>query len=134
MNYKNIYAALNQKLNNFPDLPTVVEWENTNVSPITDELYLRTSLLPVPTSYPFLGSGTQAYERGIFQIDILGIKGNGWGPIFDMADKLTDYFERGEILVYNGQNVRIESAYQTPGLYEDDRYKISISVNYYAYV
>ena len=134
MNYKNIYAALNQKLSVYPSLPSVVGWENTNIEPVTDELYLKTSLLPIPTKYPFLGEGTQAYEWGIYQIDVMGIKGNGWGPIFTMADSLVTYFARGLVLTYSGQNVKIERAYQSPGMEEDDRWKVAVSVDYHAYV
>lgn len=134
MNYTAINAALNQKLNTMSDLPSVVAWENVDVSPVTDELYLRTALLPVPTYYPCIGQNSDAYESGIFQVDVMGLAGNGWGVVQAMVDTIVSFFARGTLLTYDTQNVRIEKAYQSPGMFENSRFRISISINYYAFV
>jgi hypothetical protein len=134
MNYTNISAALNQKLNAMPNLPTIIAWENVDISPVVDELYLRTALLPVPTQYPCIGQNTEAYEQGIFQIDVLGVAGEGRGVVQTKADAIVTYFARGTLLTYDSQNVRIERAYQSPGRQEDNRYKIPVNINYHAFV
>lgn len=134
MNYTAISAALSQKLNVMSDLPAVIAWENAGIAPVVDSLYLRTALLPVPTQYPCIGQNTEAYEQGIFQIDVLGIAGEGRGVVQDKADDLITYFARGTLLTYDSQNVRIERAYQSPGRQEDNRFKISVNINYHAFV
>ncbi len=134
MNYAAISAALNQKLSIMPALPSVVDWENTGVVPVVDELYLRVALLPVPTQYPCIGQNTEAYEQGIYQIDVLGISGDGCGTVQAKADAIVTYFARGTLLTYDSQNIRIEKAYQSPGRTEDNRYKISVNVNYHAFI
>ena len=134
MNYTAIGTALNQKLNAMPDLPTVVSWENTGIEPTVDELYLRVALLPVPTQYPCIGRNTEAYEQGIYQVDVLGIAGDGRGTVQTKTDAIIAYFARGTLLTYDSQNVRIEKAYQSPGRQENNRYKIPISINYHAFI
>lgn len=134
MNYTAISAALTQKLNTMPDLPTVVGWENTDIEPTVDELYLRVALLPVPTQYPCIGQNTEAYEQGIFQVDVLGVAGEGRGVVQAKADAIITYFARGTLLTYDSQNVRIEKACQATGRLEDNRYKIPININYHAFV
>ena len=155
--YTNIQAALNYHLSQLSGVPTTIQWENTTVTPPDDDLYLRTFFLPATPSYPFIGSDGQTYEHGIFQIDVLGIKGSGWGAVYSTVDDLIAYFYRDKTITYGtdylimrGVNITIrgdrltmggsgnitvyiEKSYPMRGNVEGDRYKVPVSIDYFGY-
>lgn len=155
--YSNIQATLNYHLSQMSGLPTVVQWENTIVTPPDDDLYLRTFFLPANPDFPFVGSDGLNYEHGIFQIDVLGLKGSGWGAVTATVDDLVAYFYRDKIITYGAYylvmqgvqitmqgddvtmggsgdiTVYIERCYPMRGSIEDDRYKVPVSIDYYGY-
>ena len=155
--YTNIQAALNYHLSQMNDLPTVVQWENTTQTPPDDELYLRTFFLPAASDYPFIGADGQTYEHGIFQVDVLALKGSGWGNAYATVDDLVAYFYKDKTITYgtdylimNGVEITIqgdqvtmggsgnvviyiEKSYSMRGSIEDDRYKVPVNINYFGY-
>ena len=54
----------------------------------------------------------------------------GRGDAEVKADAVADHFKRGTDLSYNGVTVRLGNVSRTSGVVVDDRYVISISVNY----
>ena len=131
--FADISSALDTRLNALSgNIPTA--WENTAFIPTKDVLYLRPSLLPAPTIQAALGvNGIDEYI-GIYQIDIFAPAGKGRGEAEIKADSVADHFKRGTDLSSNGKTIRLGNVSRNAGIRSEDRFIISISINYMAHV
>ena len=126
-----IAAAFNKHLNRFATLENIeVAWEGLDFTPTADA-YLRGFYLPGLTTGAALGTDAPNRHVGIFQIDCIYPIGRGWGDCAEMAEKVRAYFKRGTKLGDDDEIV-ISSASPGPGMVDGDRYKIPVSISYWA--
>ena len=131
--FADISAALDLRLNTLTG-QSPIAWENTAYIPVKDTLYLRPTILPALTLQAGLGvTGIDAYI-GIYQIDIFAPAGKGRGEAEIKADAVADHFKRGTDLSKNGKTVRLGNVSRNSGIRDEDRFIISISINYMAHV
>ena len=131
--FADISSALDSQLNTLTG-QSPIAWENTAYIPVKDTLYLRPTILPALTIQAGLGtSGLDEYV-GIYQIDIFAPAGKGRGEAEIKADAVADHFKRGTDLSKNGKTVRLGNVSRNSGIKDEDRFIISISINYMAHV
>jgi len=131
--FADISSALDSRLNTLAGT-TPIAWENTVYVPVKDTLFLRPTNLPAETLQAGLGvSGIDEYI-GIYQIDIFAPSGTGRGEAESKADAVADHFKRGTDLSNNGKTIRLGNVSRNAGIKSDDRFIISISINYMAHV
>mgnify|MGYP003646012283 FL=1 len=131
--FADISSALDSRLNTLTG-QSPIAWENTAYIPVKDTLYLRPTILPASTIQAGLGtSGLDEYV-GIYQIDIFAPAGKGRGEAEIKADAVADHFKRGTDLSKNGKTVRLGDVSRNSGIKDEDRFIISISINYMAHV
>lgn len=133
--YSDIQSLLNDQLNSIPNLPAVV-WENTLYTPDSDELYLEVFLFPSESQNRTIGTNAPTYESGIFQINVVGVRGHGWGTVYSWVDSLVNNFARGDVLTSSATTIklRINKAYPNPGfLNSEGRYVVPVDVRYFGY-
>lgn len=127
--FADISAALDSQLNTLPG-SSPIAWANTNYKPTKNTLYLRPNILPASANQSGLGSAGIDTHLGIYQVDIFAPTGKGRGIAEAKADAIADHFKRGTDLVYNGVTVRLGNNSRAAATIEDDRYVISVSINY----
>ena len=131
--FADISSALDSQLNTLTG-QSPIAWENTAYIPVKDTLYLRPTILPALTIQAGLGtSGLDEYV-GIYQIDIFAPAGKGRGEAEIKADAVADHFKRGTDLSKNGKTVRLGDVSRNSGIRSEDRFIISLSINYMAHV
>ena len=131
--FADISSALDLILNTLTG-QSPVAWENTAYIPVKDTLYLRPTILPALTLQAGLGvNGIDEYI-GIYQIDIFAPAGKGRGEAEIKADAVADHFKRGTDLSKNGKTVRLGNVSRNSGIRDEDRFIISLSINYMAHV
>jgi len=131
--FADISSALDLRLNTLTG-QSPVAWENTAYIPVKDTLYLRPTILPALTLQAGLGvNGIDEYI-GIYQIDIFAPAGKGRGEAEIKADAVADHFKRGTDLSKNGKTVRLGNVSRNSGIRDEDRFIISLSINYMAHV
>ena len=131
--FADISSALDSRLNTLTG-QSPIAWENTAYIPVKDTLYLRPTILPALTIQAGLGtSGLDEYV-GIYQIDIFAPAGKGRGEAEIKADAVADHFKRGTDLSKNGKTVRLGDVSRNSGIRSEDRFIISLSINYMAHV
>lgn len=130
-----IAQALDKKLNQLAELPSVVQYENTNVKLPDSDLFLEAFFIPGESYYNTLGIDAKAHEFGIYQINVGSLSGIGRKDAIMMADKIRDHFSRGSILTQGAVNVRLVKTAIGPGNIsnKDNRYRIPVSVYYQSY-
>jgi len=131
--FKDISGALDSRLNTLSG-SSPVAWENIAFKPTKTALYLRPTHLPAPTEQAALGNNGIDQYIGIYQIDIFAPAGKGKGAAETKADAIADHFKRGTDLLYNGVYVRLGNVSRNAGLIDEDRFVISVSINYMAHV
>ena len=125
-------TALNSHLATFAtseDIP--VAWEGVDFTPPPGP-YLRAFLLPALTVGAALGTDAPNRHRGVYQVDCVYPGGSGWGACATMAEKVRVRFKRGTRLMSN--NLVVESVSFGPGLMDGGRYKIPVSISYWAFL
>lgn len=127
--FNDISVALDTQLSTLSG-SSPIAWQNTNYTPAKGTLYLRPTNLPANVNQSGLGSGGYDNHSGIYQIDVFAPISEGRGDAEVKADAVADHFKRGTDLSYNGVTVRLGNVSRTSGVVVDDRYVISISVNY----
>ena len=131
--FADISSALDLRLNTLTG-QSPIAWENTAYIPVKDTLYLRPTILPALTLQAGLGvNGIDEYI-GIYQIDIFAPAGKGRGEAEIKADAVADHFKRGTDLSKNGKTVRLGDVSRNSGIRSEDRFIISLSINYMAHV
>ena len=131
--FADISSALDSRLNTLTG-QTPIAWENTAYIPVKDTLFLRSTILPASTLQAALGtSGIDEYI-GIYQIDVFAPAGTGRGDAETKADAVADHFKRGTDLSQNGKTIRLGNVSRNAGIRSEDRFIISISINYMAHV
>ena len=131
--FADISSALDARLNSlFGSIPTA--WQNTAFVPVKDTLYLRPTVLPASTIQAALGTNGIDEYIGIYQIDIFAPAGKGRGEAEIKADSVADHFKRGTDLSKNGKTIRLGNVSRNAGIRSEDRFIISISINYMAHV
>lgn len=130
--FSDVSAALDARLNTLSGSDPVA-WPNTIFNPTKGVLYLRPSLLPVSSAQIGLGASGLDEHTGIYQVDVYAQAGKGRNEAETKADSVADHFKRGTDLVYNGVTVRLGDTSRNEGLTVDDRFVISVSINYMAH-
>jgi hypothetical protein len=113
-----------------------VSFENKNFKPPQDAHYLRATLLLAPPRAAALGSDAPDYQRGVFQVDVMGLPNTGRAPRV-IADLVAKEFKRGTKMVGTGANIgtdiTCESVQIAKPMSEDTRFKLPVSIVFYAY-
>jgi len=108
--------------------------ENTPFTPVKDQPYQRTQLIPFKPENPTFGDNYHR-EVGEYQVYLCYPIGKGKGAAFQRAELIKDTFYRGLTLIEGGQEIVIK---RTPsisgGFISNDRYIISVSIEYYSSV
>lgn len=139
MSWTTVNGLLDSHLSTFAaaQSPTLaVAWPNRKFTP-PDAAYLRPHFLPAGTAADGLGSDAQDLQRGIYQIDVLGLPGKGPGAVLALLDALRAHFKRGLTITSGARtdaSVVIESYRPGPEMEEDTRYKRPLSITFRAYM
>ena len=131
--FADISSALDSRLNTLTG-QSPIAWENTAYIPVKNTLYLRPTILPASTIQAGLGTSGLDEYIGIYQIDIFAPAGKGRGEAEIKADAVADHFKRGTDLSKNGKTVRLGDVSRNSGIRSEDRFIISLSINYMAHV
>lgn len=107
-----------------------VAYENVDTSFGPSTPYLRASLVPATTRAAGCGTAAANRHNGEFQIDVFYPAGQGWGNCFAMAEKVRAAFKRGTKL--DSGKVVIRNASFGPSFTDDVRYRVVVSIAYYA--
>ena len=136
-----IQSLLNAKLKTFAAAQSpalAVAYENKDFAPPQAAPYLRATLLLATPHAAGCGDAAQDYQRGVFQVDVMALPDKGWGPAYALADLLRTAFKRGQRLTGTGANagtdIVCESVAVGPAMNEDTRYKLPVSITFYAYM
>lgn len=130
--FGDISAALDSHLNTFAGGDPIA-WPNTEYTPVNGTLFLRPTNLPVSSEQSGLGTTGIDTHRGIYQVDIVAMAGEGRGAAEAKADAVADHFKRGTDLLYNGLRVRLGDGSRNQGITIGDRFVIALSINYLAH-
>jgi len=135
VSFKEIQSLLNSHLNTLDPKPRIM-WENQWFEVDDNELYLRVHLLPAESLIKELGSNPLSLERGIYQVDVVGIRGEGWGDVYDWVDKICNLFYKGLVISDSSSDisVRIEKSYPSPGFYDGGRYVVPVNISYHVFM
>jgi len=131
--FSDISSALDSRLNTLSG-SSPVAWQNTVYNPTKATLYLRPTNLTGLTRQAGLGTAGIDEYLGVYQIDIFAASGKGRKSAEAKADAIADHFKRGTDLVYNGITVRLGDVSRNSGTIDQDRFVISVSINYMAHV
>lgn len=133
--YLDIQMLLNEQLHTISDLPDIA-YENVEFVPKEDEIYLEVHLASNESENPSIGINAPTYESGIFLINVVGIRGAGYGNIYTYVDKICNNFSRSTVLTDSSMDiiVRIRKSSAKPGFYNSEgRYVVPIAINYFTY-
>lgn len=97
-----------------------------------DDLWLQLHNMRSESTPVTLGDAGEDEHPGTLQIDINYPKGHGTQAVLAKADEFAAYFTAGKPLVYNQQEVKVQSCSLSPGRYVGGYYRVSLSVNYYS--
>ena len=86
---------------------------------------------PTPES---AGAGGMDGNTGFLQIDLNYPLNAGSGAIVAKADYVAQYFKAGTRLAYGGQQVQIQSCGRSQGRLVDGFFRVSMTINWTAYV
>ena len=131
--FADISSALDSQLDTLAG-QSPIAWENTVFTPIKNTLYLRPTILPALTTQAALGANGIDEYIGIYQIDVFAPSGKGRGEAETKADAVADHFKRGTDLSKNGKTIRLGNVSRNSGIRSEDRFIISLSINYMAHV
>lgn len=129
-----ISAALDTHLNSMSGVPSLVAWENLNVTPVVGTLWLRATNLQGDTVALTQGltAGLDA-TVGVYQIDVFAEAGQGKNEAVVMSDTITDRFKMDTELTYNSRLVRITQVNRGIGRNDGNGYyHIPINIVYQA--
>lgn len=115
-----------------PVLP--VAWTNTPFIPPCGGVYLRETLMLGTPRAAAVGADAKNYQPGIYQIDIMGETGKGVKPTTDISKALEALFPRGLQLSAPDIVLTVKGVSVLPGSTSDSRFKVPVSINFYAYV
>jgi hypothetical protein len=135
-NYAEIQSVLNEQLSAIPNLP-MISYENLQIEPEDDDLYLRSYLIPANSQNPILGASAPTFESGTFAVLVYMVRDTGWKAGYDWVDTIVEQFKRGTVLTNSATSitVRIRKAYPVPGFYgENGRYVVPIHIEYFSYI
>ena len=98
-----------------------------------DDLWCHLHNIRADTDVFTLGGDGMDNNIGFMQIDVNYPKNKGSGAALAKADELATAFSAGTVLTYNTQNVRVIKTSLGPGRDIGGYYRISLTVNYYAF-
>ena len=131
--FSDISSALDSRLNTLTG-STPVAWQNTVYKPTKTGMYLRPTNLAGATTQAGLGTTGIDQYLGLYQIDIFAPAGKGRNAAEAKADAVANHFKRGTDLLYNSTTVRLGDVSRTNGTIIEDRFLISVTINYMAHV
>lgn len=109
-----------------------VFYEGRNSTPTVD--HLRLSFLPVSNRAASLGADGSNEVIGILQADVVMRTGRGTGEMLAVVDLIVDAYPTGRRISEAGQSVVIWGAEPSSIRSDGGWQKISISINFSAYV
>jgi len=116
-----------------PSLET--SWENSNFDPTGGIPYQMVNLLFAEPVNPSIGGNLSILTRhqGIFQVSLMYPLQGGTADAEERAELISATFERGASFANGGQTVVItKTPYVTPGIRDNDRWRIAIKITFYA--
>jgi hypothetical protein len=130
--YDRVHSLLNQQLAVVQ--AANVAFENSEYAKTVGTGWLRETLLPAEPLQADLGDAGRNRLQGIYQIDVFEEPGKGSNEAETMVEQLLTAFKRGTVLSGGDITVRVERAWRSPAVQEDDRYQIPVTVQWFAYV
>lgn len=128
--YSDIREALHRRLTAYRK--TNVSFENGGYEEKPDTPYISAWVVFNQPSQATLGQGGgQNRIQGYLVLDVRHPIGTGWKNPSNEADALVEHFKRGTSLTYNGQTVRISSAWPGPAIPEGGWYRVPVMVEFF---
>jgi hypothetical protein len=139
--FKNISQALIDRYRAgafFTELLTIYENEAfnsvTKPKPSISTAWASVLIVPNQPSVESVGDGGMDGHTGFMQIDLNYPANAGAGSVVTKADNVAQYFKAGTRLAYGGQQVQIQSCGRSQGRPVDGWYRVSMTINWTAYV
>jgi hypothetical protein len=130
----NISTALDAHLEVMVGKPALIAYENRNVEPIKDALYIRPTLIAGEVVQTTLGESGQDRNMGIYQVDVFAPSGKGKTASMAMADLIADHFKRGTDLSSGGTTLRIMSVSRQVAFNDSNGwFMLPVEINYIAF-
>ena len=132
MSHRKISAALSSRLNSLADAPPIA-FENAKYTPVEGTTWLRESYLPAASSTIGMEPGGSTDFIGVYQISIYTPLDDYKLEAYQLIDSITSHFERGTVLVFEGQAVVVEQVDVAQGLASGGWWLMPVSVNWRAF-
>lgn len=110
-----------------------VAWPNAAFVPNAGAPYLRATCMFAKTDPASLGRAGFERLQGVYQVDVAEVPDTGIGRAEGMARAVVDHFRGGTELACGGWVLRVRAAYPGPGIAEDGRYSLPVTVDWYCY-
>ena len=134
--FANISLALIAKYRSgafFADALTA--WENkTFTNPASTVAWAAVFIVPNQPTIESVGDGGMDGHTGFMQVDVNYPSNGGTGAAIAKADSVAQYFKAGTRIAYGGQQVQIQSCGRSQGRPVDGWYRVSLTINWTAYV
>ena len=117
----------------FSDALTAYE-NSAFTKPATSIAWASVFIVPNQPSVESVGEGGMDGHTGFFQVDLNYPLNAGSGAAIAKADSVAQYFKAGTRIAYGGQQVQIQSCGRSQGRPVDGWYRVSLTINWTAYV
>ncbi|MCB2186484.1 MAG: DUF4128 domain-containing protein [Deltaproteobacteria bacterium] len=134
--YGSLQAALDARLAAWASAatPTLeVAWENLAFTPPEDATWLRATFLPATPKQAGLGQEGWNVLKGVYQVSVFALSGEGPGPGREVADQLINHFPRGLQLEADGVTLEISRAWRAAPQDDEMWYHLPVSLEWFAY-
>lgn len=108
--------------------PIDVSYPAVTYSPVVGRPYLRVDFLHDETEQVEVGSTSDNRARGIYQITINVENNKGTGEVSTLISQLSEYFNRGTSISYNGIGVKITNFYLGGKQEDEDWYRKVVNI------
>ena len=132
MKYTDVRAALYTRLQAFPTLPTVIDWENVRFDKPGLATYIMESMKPVDARATSIGPKARIRDQGMWLLGVFSPANEGPQVGDDMADGLREWFYPGLALATpSGLRVIVRQATRFPTIQEDDWRHVPVAIHWF---
>lgn len=132
MKYTDVRAALYTRLQAFPTLPSVLDWENVRSDKPGLSTYIREALKPVAAQAVSIGPKARIRDQGMWLLDVFAPSNEGPKVGDDMADGLREWFYPGLALATpSGLTVIVRQATRFPTIQKGDWRQVPIAIRWF---
>ena len=127
-----IQKMLDDHLNTLDGLPTV-QLENKRLKTVTNQPFVRATLMPTQTEIAALG--VFGYDRagGMYQVDCYYPIDDGATPCSTMADNIIAHFNKGLVLTSGEYMLQVDITFRETARALQNFYNIPVIVTWHSY-